>query len=105
MDPVNNIGKLNADVNTQYSANLDNLGNGTKFTDALNKKTGKGWGADIGFVYETKEAGETRLRFGMSLTDLGSVNYTKSANSQTYTITPPAPHTADPAKTTQHTYP
>ena len=104
IDPLNNIAKLIADVTAQYSANLDNLGNGTKITDAFNKKNGQGWGADFGFVYETKQAGETRLRFGMSITDLGSVKYTKSTNSQTYTMTADGHNTQELAKQDSETY-
>src|SRR5258708_34561591 len=40
----------------------------------------------------------------MSLTDLGSVNYTKSANSQTYTMTAAGHNTAELAKQSGETY-
>lgn len=104
IDPLNNIAQLDADVTAQYSGNLDNLGNGTKFTDALNKKTGKGWGVDLGFVYETKKEGETKLRLGVSVTDLGSVNYTRSPNSQTYTMTSAGHNTQELAIQNGETY-
>jgi outer membrane protein OmpA-like peptidoglycan-associated protein len=105
IDPQNNIAALNADVTTRYSSNLDNLGNGS-FSDAFNKQSGHGWGLDIGLVYEWRPAGTSngqdgdqdqqswlsqdpipyKLRLGFSVTDIGSVSYTNSPNSQTYTM-------------------
>jgi outer membrane protein OmpA-like peptidoglycan-associated protein len=92
IDPANNINKLDADMTAQYSANLDNLSNGS-FSSAFNKQAGHGFGLDLGFVYEwtpeslSKDPVPYRLRMGVSLTDLGSVNYTNSPNGQTYTMT------------------
>ena len=95
IDPANNIAKLNADATAQYSNNLDNT-SGTSFSDALKHQAGKGWGLDVGLVYEWRpnnvgwlslEQTPYRLRLGVSITDLGNVNYTNSANGQTYTMT------------------
>ncbi|MDP4148020.1 MAG: DUF5723 family protein [Bacteroidota bacterium] len=92
IDPANNITTLNADITAQYSSNLDNLGNGS-FSDVFNRQTGHGFGLDFGMVYEwtpeslVNDPVPYRLRFGVSLTDLGSVNYTNSPNGQTYTMT------------------
>jgi len=104
IDPAKNIAKLNADISARYSSNLDNLGNGS-FSDAFNKQSGHGWGLDLGIVYEWRPAGAPgddsaaeqtgwlqndrtpyKLRFGLSVTDLGSVDYTNSPNGQTYTM-------------------
>jgi outer membrane protein OmpA-like peptidoglycan-associated protein len=106
IDPLNNIAKLNADVTTQYSENVDNLGDGSNIGDYLKKKYGKGLGFDIGFVYETKSeaTGETKLRLGMSVTDIGSIKYTNSANSQQYTITADGRNTAEFALQDGETY-
>jgi outer membrane protein OmpA-like peptidoglycan-associated protein len=92
IDPANNINKLDADMTAQYSSNLDNIRNGN-FSDALNRQAGHGWGLDLGFVYEwtpeslVNDPVPYRLRMGVSLTDIGSVNYTNSPNGQTYTMT------------------
>ncbi len=104
LDPLNNIAKLDADVTTQYSANLDDFGGGKSISDAFSKKTGKGWGLDLGFVYEMKEEGETRLRLGLSVTDLGSVKYTNSTNSQIYTMTSAGHNTSELAIQDGETY-
>ena len=95
VDPANYFAKFDATVTTQYSSNLDNA-SGTALSDALRHQAGRGWGADIGFVYEYKSAKvgwlafdptPYRLRLGISVTDIGSVNYTNSTNGQTYTMT------------------
>ncbi len=87
IDPANNITTLQGQVTTQYSANLDNYGNGESVYDALKKKNGSGFGLDLGLVYETKnEAGESKLRLGFSVTDIGSIKYTNSANSKNYAL-------------------
>ena len=104
IDPANQIGKLNADVTAQYSSNLDNVGNGTSFADYLKHKTGKGLGFDVGFVYETRKAGETKLRIGVSITDIGNIKYTNSTNSQQYTITADGRNTAEFEKQSGETY-
>jgi len=107
IDPLNNINQLNADISTPHSTNFDNLGSGS-FSDAIRKQTGHGWGLDLGVVYEwtpkgngsgthdadeeenpgwlSKDVTPYKLRLGLSLTDLGSVNYDNSANGQTYTM-------------------
>jgi outer membrane protein OmpA-like peptidoglycan-associated protein len=98
--PGNMINKLDADVTTQYSSNLDNLGNGN-FSDIFHQQAGHGWGLDIGMVYEWKPGSLAndptpyRLRMGLALTDLGSVNYTNSTYGNTYTMN------ADGANATQ----
>lgn len=106
IDPAHQIGKLNADVTAQYSSNLDNLGNGSSVGDYLKHMPGHGIGVDLGFVYETKnpETGETKLRLGMSVTDIGQVKYTNSANSQQYTITADGRNTAEFQKQDGETY-
>jgi len=106
VDPANQIAKVSGDVTTQYSSNLDNLGNGSNFGDYLKHKYGKGLGFDVGFVYETKSAttGETKMRLGVSVTDIGSINYTNSPNSQQYTVTATGANTAEFNKQDGETY-
>ncbi|HEY4288055.1 MAG TPA: DUF5723 family protein [Puia sp.] len=106
VDPANLIAKVSGDVTTQYSSNLDNLGNGSNFGDYLKHKYGKGLGFDVGFVYETKSAttGETKMRLGVSVTDIGSINYTNSPNSQQYTVTATGANTAEFNKQDGETY-
>jgi len=106
IDPANQIAKASGDVTAQYSSNLDNLGNGSNFGDYLKHKYGKGLGFDVGFVYETKSAttGETKMRLGVSVTDIGSINYTNSPNSQQYTVTATGANTADFNKQDGETY-
>ncbi len=107
IDPANNIVNMQADVTAQYSANLDNAGNGTSISDLINKKAGRGWGMDLGFVYELKAAGDpatSKLRIGLSVTDIGSVKYTNSLNSQTYTVTADGHNTQEFAKQSQESY-
>jgi outer membrane protein OmpA-like peptidoglycan-associated protein len=106
IDPTNQIAKLSSDVTTQYSSNLDGLGSGSSVGDYLKHKYGKGLGFDLGFVYETKnaETGETKMRIGVSVTDIGSIKYTNSANSQQYTITADGRNTAEFAKQDGETY-
>jgi outer membrane protein OmpA-like peptidoglycan-associated protein len=107
VDPANQIAKVSGDVTTQYSSNLDNLGgNGSSFGDYLKHKYGKGLGFDVGFVYETKSAitGQTKMRLGVSVTDIGSINYTNSPNSQQYTVTATGANTADFNKQNGETY-
>lgn len=104
LDPANQIAKLSADVTTQYSANVDNLGNGSSVADYLKHKYGKGLGFDIGFVYEMKRQGETKLRLGVSVTDIGNIKYTNSANSQNYTVTADGRNAAEFQKQDGETY-
>ncbi|HXO73566.1 MAG TPA: DUF5723 family protein, partial [Puia sp.] len=106
IDPANQIAKVSGDVTAQYSSNLDNLGDGSNFGDYLKHKYGKGLGFDVGFVYETKSAttGETKMRLGVSVTDIGSINYTNSPNSQQYTITAAGANTAEFNKQDGETY-
>jgi len=96
IDPANNIGKLDGDVTTRYSSNMDNIGDGGSISKAFNKANGHGWGADVGFVYEYKPNGDVyKMRLGVSVTDIGSVNYTNSPNSQTYMITADGHNTSE----------
>jgi len=88
LDPANTIFKLQAEVNARYSANMDDLGNGANLQDALTKNNGKGWGADVGLVYEWRpDPFGYKLRLGLSLTDLGAVNFNNSPNGKIYTLT------------------
>ena len=87
IDPTNTIVQLTGNVTAQYSQNLDNLGSGGSIQDALNHRDGKGWGLDIGFIYEIKKASDPsqyKLRLGFSITDLGSMKYNNSPNGATY---------------------
>jgi outer membrane protein OmpA-like peptidoglycan-associated protein len=106
LDPANNIANLNADVTAQYSGNLDNVGNGTSVLKQLGKNGGKGIGLDFGFVYEWKKSdpSEYKMRLGMSVTDIGSVKYTNSPNSQTYTMTADGHNTSEFVKQDGETY-
>ncbi|HVW62605.1 MAG TPA: DUF5723 family protein, partial [Puia sp.] len=88
LDPANMIAKMQAEVNARYSSNMDDLGNGASIKDALTKHNGNGWGADIGLVYEWRPDPFTyKLRLGLSLTDIGAVNFTNSPNGKEYTLT------------------
>ncbi|MBN9382009.1 MAG: OmpA family protein [Chitinophagaceae bacterium] len=88
LDPSNTIFKMQADVNARYSSNMDDLGGGASIKDALTKHNGKGWGADLGLVYEWRpDPFSYKLRLGLSLTDLGAVNFTNSPNGKVYTMT------------------
>jgi outer membrane protein OmpA-like peptidoglycan-associated protein len=106
IDPANNIVNLQGNVTAQYSANLDNAGNGESVNDIINKRAGKGYGLDLGFVYVLKGSDPSveKLRLGMSVTDIGSVNYTNSLNSQQYTLTANGANTKDFAKQSAETY-
>lgn len=88
VDPNNNIVNLQADVTAQYSGNLDNAGNGMNISRIMGKQSGHGFGLDIGFVYEkmSEDPSTAKLRLGISVTDIGSIKYTNSANSQEYTV-------------------
>ena len=89
VDPNNNILNLQADVTAQYSGNLDNASNGMHLNNIFGKQAGHGWGLDIGFVYEMKgeDPSTAKLRLGVSVTDIGTIKYNNSANSQEYTVT------------------
>ena len=100
IDPSNNILNLQGDVTAQYSANLDNAGNGTSISNIINKNSGKGFGLDLGFVYELKGSDPSieKFRLGISVTDIGSINYTNSLNSKQYTLSATGANTQDFAK-------
>jgi len=105
IDPSNTIFNLQADVNARYSPNLDNLGDGGSIKDALTKQTGKGWGLDVGMVYEWRPKGDNyKLRLGLSLTDLGSVNYDNSPNGKIYTVTADGHNTSELQKVSNETF-
>jgi outer membrane protein OmpA-like peptidoglycan-associated protein len=107
IQPNHNITTLDADMTAQYSGNLNNVGNGTSLASQLRKGTGKGLGLDLGFVYEWKQRNdpsEYKMRLGMSVTDLGSVKYTNSANSQVYTVTADGHNTSELVKQDNETY-
>ncbi len=88
IDPTNTIVQLNGNITAQYSANIDNLGSGGSIQDALNQHEGKGWGLDLGFVYEIKkkDPSQYKVRLGFSITDLGSMKYNNSPNGATYAM-------------------
>ena len=89
IDPTHQIAKAQADVTAQYSGNLDNLNGGASLSDIVNKRNSHGFGFDLGFVYElkAKDPSITKLRLGLSVTDIGSLSYVNSANSHQYTLT------------------
>jgi len=89
IDPANYIAKAQADVTAQYSSNLDNLNGGASLGDIINKRSSHGIGLDLGFVYELKgkDPNTTKLRLGMSVTDIGSLSYVNSSSSKQYTLT------------------
>jgi outer membrane protein OmpA-like peptidoglycan-associated protein len=97
LDPTNLIAKAQSDVTAQYSGNLDQIGGGASLSDLINKRSGHGIGLDLGIVYELKgkDPNETKTRIGLSVTDIGSVTYTNSANSQEYTVTADGRNTAE----------
>jgi len=96
LDPANNIAKLQADLTAQYSPNLDGLGDGASISHVFNKQNGKGWGLDLGLVYEWIPNGDSyKLRMGLSVTDLGSISYDNSKNGQTYTMTADGHNTSE----------
>ncbi len=100
IDPTNQILNLQGDVTAQYSANLDNAGSGASLSNIINKNAGKGFGFDLGFTYEVKGADPAieKFRFGLAVTDIGSINYANSANSKQYTLTATGDNTQDFAK-------
>jgi outer membrane protein OmpA-like peptidoglycan-associated protein len=98
IDPTNFILNAQADVTAQYSANIDNLNGGASLRDLINKRAGHGIGFDLGFVYELKSSKDpeiTKLRLGVSVTDIGSVNFTNSTNSQQYTLSATGHNTSE----------
>ena len=100
LDPTNQIAHIQADMVAQYSGNLDQVGSGASLSDIINKRSGHGFGFDFGFVYElkAKDPNVTKLRLGASITDIGSVNYTNSPNSQAYSLTADGRNTVEFAK-------
>ena len=89
IDPTNTIFAMTGNVTAQYSSNLDQLGAGGSIQDALNHRSGKGWGGDLGFVYEVKKDGDPtqeKFRLGFSITDLGQMKYNNSPDGATYSM-------------------
>ena len=88
IDPTNTIVNMQADVTAQYSSNLDNLNGGASIGDMINKRGSRGFGFDLGFVYELKgkDPNTTKLRLGLSVTDIGSLSYVNSSSSRQYTL-------------------
>jgi outer membrane protein OmpA-like peptidoglycan-associated protein len=88
VDPTNQIVNVQADVTAQYSGSIDGLNGGESVSDIVRKRAGHGFGLDLGFVYElkSKDPAITKLRLGVSVTDIGQVKYVNSANSQQYTM-------------------
>jgi len=66
IDPANNIVNLQGNVTAQYSANLDNAGNGESVNDIIKKNAGHGVGLDIGFVYEIKGSDRRQRNCGLA---------------------------------------
>ncbi|HVU56074.1 MAG TPA: DUF5723 family protein [Puia sp.] len=88
IDPTNKVTNFTGDVNVRYTPNMDDLGTGGSIRDALTKNSGSGWGLDLGIVYDWKPDNDPyKLRLGLSLTDLGSVNFNNSPNGQSYMVT------------------
>jgi len=106
IDPTNQILNLQGDVTAQYSANLDNAGNGASISNIINKNAGHGFGFDLGFTYEVKGADPSieKFRLGLAVTDIGSINYTNSANSRQYTLTATGDNTQDFAKLSSESF-
>lgn len=61
-----------------FSGNGDGLDFSTVFSNAFGKSAGSGIGGDIGFVY-TGELLERKVRASLSITDMGSIKYSKGS--------------------------
>ena len=98
--PTKTINQLAGDVNVQYSANIDNLQNGN-YWDVFKKQNGKGWGLDVGLIYEwnplhkknqskdwwlQSDPTAYKVRMSLSLTDVGYVKYDNSPHGNSYLI-------------------
>ena len=107
IDPTNTIVAMTGNVTAQYSSNLDQLGAGGSIQDALNHRSGKGWGGDLGFVYEVKKDGDPtqeKMRLGFSITDLGSMKYNNSPNGATYSLQVDGHNTSELEKQSGETF-
>jgi outer membrane protein OmpA-like peptidoglycan-associated protein len=91
------INQLEGDVNVRYSSNLDSLDSFGDDIDEIVKKVteNRGWGLDLGFVYEWRpdntgwlatDQTNYKLRVSASLNDIGSVKYKNSSNGDSYTL-------------------
>jgi len=91
--PTKTINSLNGDFTLQYSANLDNLQK-SNFADVINKDNNKGWGLDLGFQYEWRpgtisqslDVTPYKLRFSLSVTDIGKIAYDNSQHGKSYLL-------------------
>jgi outer membrane protein OmpA-like peptidoglycan-associated protein len=109
IDPQNNIEQLTGNVTAQFSSNLDNLGSGGSdgFRDALNDRSGNGWGLDLGLIYELKASGDPtqdKLRLGFSITDLGQMKYNNSPDGATYSMNVDGHNTSELEKQSNETF-
>jgi len=107
IDPTNTIVAMTGNVTAQYSSNLDQLGAGGSIQDALNHRSGKGWGGDLGFVYEVKKDGDPtqeKMRLGFSITDLGQMKYNNSPNGATYSMQVDGHNTSELEKQSGETF-
>jgi outer membrane protein OmpA-like peptidoglycan-associated protein len=88
------INKLEGDLNTRYSSNLDDVDD--DFSDILDKSSGNhGLGLDLGFVYEWRPERNNwllndptayKLRVSASVNDIGAVKYKNSAHGNSYVL-------------------
>ncbi len=109
INPQNTIEQLSGNMTAQFSSNLDNLGSGSSngIQDALNNRSGNGWGLDLGFTYELKQSGDpsqTKLRIGVSITDLGQMKYNNSPDGATYAMNVDGHNTSELTKASSETF-
>jgi outer membrane protein OmpA-like peptidoglycan-associated protein len=109
IDPANTIEQLSGNVTAQFSSNLDNLGSGSShgIQDAINNRSGNGWGLDIGFIYELKSStdpSQDKLRLGFSVTDLGQMKYNNSPDGATYSMNVDGHNTSELTKQSNETF-
>lgn len=114
--PTKTINNLNGDFTLQYSASLDELQK-NNFADVINKSTNKGWGLDLGVEYEWRPGTASqkkdwllfdvtpyKLRFSLSVTDIGKVAYDNSTHGKSYLLNGNGHPTSDLAKTDNENY-
>src|SRR5690606_31311725 len=90
---IETINQLNGQIMVAYSDNVATLGDAvTAGLSNIGRKTGKGsLGMDIGATYVLKEQAEKTaypymFRVSVAVTDIGSISYTPSVKSKTYTF-------------------
>ena len=114
VNAAKNFNQLDGNVFLQYSSNIDDLGN-SNFFDVFSKRTGEaGWGIDAGVVVEWKSTEGTswlqtdqtpyKVRLGLSLTDLGVVNYDNSTHGNNYVMNGTGRNTSEFEKQGSETY-